>query len=183
MKYMLKYEISQKINIDIDMEMGKLDKNFSELSEIEYIEGNEKLIDSIAPLWTKLNEHHKANSTQFISKYENFTFEERKTSLMKKVNLGIMKINLAKDIKTNTFVGYCISTIDEENVGEIESLYVEADYRKFGIGKELMTRTLKWLDESIVLAKVIGVAAGNEQAFGFYERFGFYPSLTTLRQV
>jgi len=31
--------------------------------------------------------------------------------------------------------------------------------------------------------KIVNVAAGNEQAFGFYERYCFYPRKTILEQV
>jgi diamine N-acetyltransferase len=38
------------------------------------------------------------------------------------------------------------------------------------------------MDEHGAERKIIGVAVGNEEAFGFYEKFGFYPRVTILRQ-
>ena len=39
------------------------------------------------------------------------------------------------------------------------------------------------MEELKVKEKKIGVAAGNEGAFAFYERYGFYLKSTTLSQV
>ena len=46
-------------------------------------------------------------------------------------------------------IGYCISTINLELVGEIESLYLEKEYRNQGIGEELMNRALTYLNEMV----------------------------------
>lgn len=32
-------------------------------------------------------------------------------------------------------------------------------------------------------SKIVEVAAGNEQAFGFYKRYGFLPRETLMKQV
>ncbi|WP_055668639.1 GNAT family N-acetyltransferase [Desnuesiella massiliensis] len=147
---------------------------------IQYVNGSIELIDFVGPLWTKLNHHHKNNSKHFSERYERNTFEERKKGLLEKAKDGKMKIFLCKDIKNNIDIGYCISTVDNKNVGEIDSLYVEPEYRKLGIGDALMNQGLAWLEHNKVSTITIGVASGNEKAFGFYEKYGFYPKATIL---
>jgi ribosomal protein S18 acetylase RimI-like enzyme len=46
-----------------------------------------------------------------------------------------------------------------------------------------MKSTLRWLDDQSVEEKYIAVAAGNEKAFKFYERFGFCLRRTVLSQL
>ena len=45
-----------------------------------------------------------------------------------------------------------------------------------------MKKALAWMDEKGAVKKVVAVAAGNEQAFNFYERYGFVPRKTVLEQ-
>jgi hypothetical protein len=39
------------------------------------------------------------------------------------------------------------------------------------------------MDKEGAAAKIVEVVAGNEQAFGFYARYGFLPRKTVLKQV
>ena len=94
-----------------------------------------------------------------------------------------MRIDLARDIKTDKLIGYCVSTVNQDKQGEIESIYIEKDYRRRGIGGNFMKKALAWMDGLSVTKRVIGVAAGNEEAFPFYARYGFYPRVTILKQV
>ncbi len=61
---------------------------------------------------------------------------------------GEMQVIICFDEATRQRVGYCISSLDHDLAGEIESIFVLPEYRGLGIGKELMRRTLQWLDEA-----------------------------------
>jgi len=150
---------------------------------IRYIFGDEKLLDDIKELWEALNEHHKEKSLHFKEFYNNFSFEARKADLSKQAQKSHMRVIISFDDAVQKSAGYCISSVDNDNTGEIESIFVLQGYRGFGIGEELMLRGLQWMDEMGAVKKVVNVAAGNEQAFGFYERYGFYPRKTILEQV
>lgn len=149
---------------------------------IEYVVGSAELLDFVGPLWERLNEHHWNNSIDFKPKYANMKYESRKEALLKKSCNGKLRIELAREIGQNNYVGYCISSIDKEGNGEIESIYVDPHCRGSHIGDSFMKSTLEWMDLNGVISKSIGVAAGNEQAFGFYRRYGFCPSVTILRK-
>ena len=153
------------------------------MKKIEYISGNEDLLDSIGFLWKKLNKHHKNNSKHFLKKFSKFTFEARKKGLIDRAKKGLMKIEIARDVEKNKNIGYCISTINDRNIGEIESLYIEPDYRKLGIGNKFMKNALDWMKLNKVKSICIGVSVGNEEVLSFYEKYGFLPRTIILEQV
>jgi ribosomal protein S18 acetylase RimI-like enzyme len=137
------------------------------MARIEYTETSEQGLDLIYNLRQKIIEYHKALSPSYF--YRRYAGMD--------VNRG-NQIILEKAIK-----GYCISTISGDRQGEIESIYIEPDYRGSGIGDSLMKRALRWMDECSVTKKVLGVGAGNEEVFEFYRRYNFYPRTTILEQV
>ena len=124
---------------------------------IKYLEVNRQETDIIKPLWEKLRDHHRELSPNFSGRYTELTFENRRDELLKKSIGGSLKIDIAKDKDTKWLVGYCVSSISEELEGEVDSIYVEEDYRSLGIGKELMKRTLKWMNANRVKTKKIGM--------------------------
>lgn len=151
-------------------------------AEIEYMAAGPESLDDIRELWEKLNLLHSNLSLYFGDLARLRTFEARKNELLEKSMSGFLRLDLAKDALTGQVIGYIVSTLSLDGYGEIDSIFVEKDYRGKDIGEKLMNRTLAWLDESNARMKSIAVAAGNELAFGFYQRFGFYPITTTLMQ-
>jgi diamine N-acetyltransferase len=156
------------------------------LVNITYTETDAKDIDLIEPLWEQLREHHRVRSVYFTRHFETVTFEGRKSDLLNKAKNGPMRIDLARDIDANKYVGYCVSSLITDNfdlVGEVDSIYVDADYRFKGIGETLMKKALEWMDAKGASVKTVGVGVGNEEVFPFYARFGFYPRTTHLEQI
>ncbi|KOA19415.1 acetyltransferase (GNAT) family protein [Clostridium homopropionicum DSM 5847] len=129
-------------------------------------------IGLIQPLWEQLNLVHLDKSVYFKSKYEKFTFKQRIESINKKAQTGIIKLDMLLDKDTENYIGYCLSSI-EDNLGEIESIYIENNYRKLGLGGKLMKSSLKWFKDHQVINISIGVAYGNDEALPFYRSFGF----------
>lgn len=150
------------------------------MKQLTVINGGKELLDAVQPLWEKLNNHHKNLSTYFSYKFERFTFEKRKQKFLKPDR--DVNINLILDKDINTYIGYCICTIDKEKSGEIDSLFIEKDYRKYGFGAELMNRSLAWLENHKAQTIIIGVCEGNENALDFYQKFGFYKKTYILER-
>ena len=150
------------------------------IENITFCSGGVELLDSIRPLWEKLNQHHAAVSPHFSSDFLVKTFAGRKAALLKKYENGKIRVDIAQVQGEN--IAYLISAIRPEGVGEIESIYVDEGFRGQTIGDELMHRGLAWLDEQNAHTKVIDVAVGNERAYAFYARFGFFPRVVTLKQ-
>ncbi|WP_252187738.1 GNAT family N-acetyltransferase [Anaeromonas frigoriresistens] len=149
---------------------------------IQYITGKEELIDNVKELWNKLNEYHTNNSKYFSEDFRKYKFEDRSKGLQEKAKEGSIKIDLVKNKDIDKLVGYCISTIDMKNIGEIDSLYIEKEYRGVDIGDKLMKNSIEWLESKEVNSIRIGVSVGNDKVLKFYERYGFYPRVTILQK-
>lgn len=152
------------------------------MEKFQFIRGGVELLPTVKPLWEKLNHHHKDKSTNFKCRYENFTFEQRVKRLSVDDTLKT-NIDLIMDNSRNQYIGYCISTVNRDSVGEVDSLYLNSDYRGYGLGDELMERAIKWIDSNEVKSIIIGVAEGNEEVLKFYERYGFYKRTTILERT
>jgi diamine N-acetyltransferase len=152
------------------------------MNNFEFINGGRELLDLVQPLWEKLNKHHEINSNYFSDRFKNLKFEVRKNKFIKDNNL-VVKIDLINDVEKGLYIGYCISTINKELIGEIDSLFVEKDYRKYGLGDKLMNRAIEWLNSNQVKTKIIGVAEGNENVLEFYKKYGFYKRRVILEQI
>ncbi len=150
---------------------------------VKFIDGDESLLDQIRVLWEALNSYHLELSENFKRHYLCMTFEKRMADLLKKAAAGKMRVDLAVDEVTGQNVGYCISSLSQEKIGEVESIFVYANYRGLGIGDSLMKRALCWMDQEGAMAKIVEVASGNEEAFCFYAKYGFLPRKTLLKQI
>jgi diamine N-acetyltransferase len=151
--------------------------------KIRYNHGDDALLEQIKYLWEELNQHHYQCSPNFKDHYKQMTFEKRKFDLLKKSASGEMRVDLAVDEASGCIVGYCVSSINTEKTGEIESIFVDVAYRGLKIGDSLIRNALSWMDNEGALAKIVEVGDGNEQAFGFYARYGFLPRKTVLKQL
>jgi ribosomal protein S18 acetylase RimI-like enzyme len=150
---------------------------------INYQELEKQEIDRLAPLWEKLREHHRVRSKHFTRRYNEVTWMKRKASLLEKAETGLLRLDIAMNQETGAIIGYCISTISGYAQGEIESIFIETEYRKTGTGDNLMMRALSWMDAMKVDRKILDVGAGNEEVLTFYQRYGFFPRTIILEQV
>ena len=92
-------------------------------------------------------------------------------------------MDIASDLDTGEIVGYCVSTVSANKQGEIDSIYIEPDYRRSGIGNNLMGRALHWMDDLSATRKVLVVGIGNEEVLEYYRKYNFYPRSVVLEQL
>ena len=156
-----------------------LNLHCEDMKSYRYLNGGQELLDSVEPLWKLLNEYHKMKSIDFKNLYENFTYDERKNKLL---TSKVINIDIAIDCFEN-YIGYCISTISQDLIGEVDSLFVKEEARKYGIGDELIRRALEWLESNNVKKKIITVASGNENVINFYNKYGFKKRRIVLELV
>lgn len=152
------------------------------MNKFEFTNGSSELLNLVEPLWEKLRKHHETKSNYFSNEFKNFKFEVRKSKFIKDSNMQV-KIDLIKDIEKDIYIGYCISTINKDLIGEIDSIFVEKEYRIHGLGEKLMNRALEWLNNYNVKTKIIAVAEGNEDVMEFYQKHGFYKRRVILEQI
>jgi hypothetical protein len=118
--------------------------------KIRYIHGDQAILDKINLLWEELNEHHFQHSQNFKDHYNQMTFEKRKSDLMKKSFSGKMRVDLAINESSGSSVGYCVSSLNEEKKGEIESIFVNVAYRGLRVGDSLKkTRYHGWMRRAL----------------------------------
>ena len=139
---------------------------------IMIVEKNIKDIDLIKPLWEQLNELHYEKSVNFKKRFADYKFEKRIEGIIKKAERGIIKLDILFDDEKNKYVGYCLSSI-EDFQGEIESIFLEKEYRKYGQGGKLMESALEWFKDKNISDIKINVVYNNSDALPFYERYGF----------
>jgi ribosomal protein S18 acetylase RimI-like enzyme len=151
--------------------------------KIKYTHGDKAGLNEIEALWGALNQYHCQRSAFFKEHYCRMTFEKRKAGLLKKAAGGELRVDLAVDEAAGKAVGYVVSTVNFEKIGEVESVFVCEGYRGMGVGGSLMKNALSWMGHIGALEKVVEVSIGNEVAFGFYRRYGFLPRKTVLKQA
>lgn len=151
--------------------------------KIGFISSDQSQLDDVKELWERLNQHHEERSPRFKSYYAKMTFPNRKAMFLQKAARGEMRVDIAFNEGTSEHVGYCISSIDADGTGEVESIYVLESYRGLGIGSLLIEASLAWMELKGAAKKTVIVAAGNEAVFKFYKRFGFHIRKTLLEQV
>jgi len=149
--------------------------------DVKYVFGSATLIDKIAPLWELLNKQHLSSSPYFKDYYNNLTFKDRQRAILLRAVGGDIRIDLAF-AKGEQLIGYCVTSIDKQFTGEIDSLFVIPECRGQGIGTTLMEKALEWLKSKGSKKNIVSVAVGNEKTYVFYEQFGFYPRRTLLEQ-
>lgn len=153
---------------------------FAETVAIEYADLNLDDIDKIMPLWQQLNQLHVEKSPHFSDCYVQLSFTQRKHVFIEKAKLGSLLITVAKQHEQP--IGYCVSSVVGE-VGEIESLFIDSNYRGHDVGAHFLTQAAAWMDTFRVNSKRIVVYAGNEAVLSFYEKFGFHTKYLILEQV
>ncbi len=151
--------------------------------KIEIVAGGKELLGQIEDLWRQLNSHHLQNSLYFKEKYMELTFEGRRKSLEEKADHGEILVLLVRDRELDRNVGYCVSSVTRDGIGEVDSILVEAEYRKLGLGDVLMQKTLNWIEDKNPREIMLNVAGGNEKAVHFYKKYGFQTHTTKLVKV
>ena len=149
--------------------------------DIAYTVTDGEGIDIVASLWEKLNEHHGRLSQHFSFDYPGRTWDNRKQELLREA--ADLRVDLARDIDTGVLVGYCISSITTDRLGEVDSIFVESDYRRCAIGYRLLQYALNWMKELSVTRIIVQVLVGNEEAHPFYNKHGFLPRTTVMMRI
>lgn len=152
------------------------------MGTVEFIVTDERGLAEIEPLWTRLNEHHELNTRYFKGFYRCYSFGDRIRALEKKAREGELRLEIARETEACRAVAYCVASLSAERVGEIDSVFVDEEHRLQGIGSGLVKRCIAWMEEGGAKRKTVIVADGNDEAWRFYQRFGFYPRALVLWQ-
>lgn len=149
----------------------------------EFVSGGAELIDEIKEMWHLLNLHASKRSPFFSDQFAERTFQLRKDELLSKAKTCRLRIVIARDKTEEKDLGFCASSIDDLGNGEIESLFVDDEARRRGVGDALMRQTLDWMKEQGARGTVVFTVYGDESIFSFYARYGFRPKMVMLESV
>lgn len=142
----------------------------------------EEGLDLIEPLWLQLRQMHRARSTHFSKVLGSKTFLERREELLLKSSRGLLRVELARNGDGN-IIAYCVSSIDGDLKGEVDSIFVTAAHRGAGIGTRLMEDAMSWMDGLGVKDRMLTAIVGNDSVHAFYARFGFHPKHVLLERL
>lgn len=148
------------------------------MSDFNITIGSKELLDRVGPLWEELNAFHIGIEKAFSGDLSQRTFDIRKAELIK----SAAKMHIQITSKEND-VGYCVCTINNDGIGEIDSLYVKKEHRSKGIGRKMAESALQWLNENNARKIVVVVLEGNAEAIDFYQSLGFLPRNLELEYI
>lgn len=152
-------------------------------NSITTITGGLEFLDMLEPLWKQLRSHHGSVAKYFAKKLMERSYAERTNDFMIKAPNHKFKVDVLVIGPNKRPIGFCISSVSDTGIGEIESLFVEENFRGLNLGDELMKNALKWMDDAGVSKKRISVVVGNDNVLTFYEKYGFKPRSYILEQL
>ena len=146
-------------------------------------EGSSELLLHCSNLWDLFIQNQIQNAGVMQSGIKVYLQSQYDSGLLAKANEGKLHIQLVYTRDKDCQIGFCITSLSRDNIGEVEALYIKDKYQGNNLGTKLLERSFQWMEKHNVLEQKLIVAAGNEQVFSFYKKFGFYHSYTTLFRV
>ena len=128
-------------------------------------------IEVIRPLFDKLMRYQQERVPYGKKLFDKMTMEFRVYSELKKNKFKDTHVILVKD--EDRLIGFSYSVIDHKDNGILKLFYLEPEYRGKGIGHELFSRSMNWINGFSTKNILIFVTRGNDGAMNFYQSHGF----------
>lgn len=150
------------------------------MNSFKFQVGSIELFPYCQNLWELFIQNQIQNAGEMADGVAAYLQSQRDGGLLAKTSDGKLHIQLVYTSNYQEPIGFCITSLSSDRIGEVEALYVLDKYQGNNLGTKLMQTSLQWLEENNALEQKLVVAAGNEQVFTFYQKFGFFPGYTTL---
>jgi diamine N-acetyltransferase len=150
------------------------------MNSFQFKVGSLELLPYCQNLWELFIQNQIQNAGEMADGIAAYIQSQRDGGLLAKTIYGKLHIQLVYISNIQEPIGFCITSLSSDRIGEVEALYVLDEYQGNKLGAKLMQTSLQWLEENNALEQKLIVAVGNEQVFSFYQKFGFYPGYTTL---
>ena len=128
-------------------------------------------VDILFDFINELATHHNNISSDFNGIYPKNPVKYTLQMMAQKIKEGISKIYIIRE--NNEVVGFTQCTVEQNDIGIIEYLFVSPHCRNNGYGKMLMERTMEHFENENVKDIHIEVVYGNDGAKRFYQQYGF----------
>jgi ribosomal protein S18 acetylase RimI-like enzyme len=156
--------------------------------QLKFVEGGAELLDEIEPLWKQQTALHAEKSLHFAESFTTANFSDRKSVFEQKARTGTLLIVLAM-VGSDQIVGYTVCSICEElsdlgvcKIGEVDSMFILSEFRRLGIGRKFLLRSMEWFEQNRAEKVIALVAVGNEEVLEFYRRAGLLPRAILLQR-
>ena len=153
------------------------------MNSYKFLEGSSELLSSCGNLWQLFIQNQIKNAGEMSDGVLAYFQSQRDGGLVAKTSEGKLHIQLVYTSDRDKPIGFCITSLSNDSISEVEALYILDEYRGKNLGTKLLRRSLQWMKEQNALEQKLIVAAGNEKVFSFYQKFGFYPGYTALFRV
>ena len=150
------------------------------MDSFKFREGSSELLSSCDNLWELFTQNQIQNAGEMSVGIAAYIKDLRDGVLLAKTKEGKLQVQLVYATNQNNPIGFCITSLSGNHIGEVETLFVLDKYQGNNIGTKLLQRSLEWMEENSVSEQKLVVAAGNERVFSFYQKFGFSPGCTVL---
>jgi GNAT superfamily N-acetyltransferase len=168
---------------------GCVDKmNADGPEQLKFVEGGAEFLDRIEPLWKQQTALHAKKSRHFAESFTTANFSDRKRVFEQKARTGSLLVILAM-VGLDEIAGYTVCSVCEElsdlgacEVGEIDSMFILESYRRLGIGRKFLVRSMEWFEQNRAEKVIALVAVGNEEVLEFYRLAGLLPRAILLQR-
>ncbi len=150
------------------------------MNSFQFKVGSVELLPYCQNLWELFIENQIQNAGEMADGIAACLQSQRDGDLLAKTDDGKLHIQLVYTSNHQDPIGFCITSLSSDRLGEVEALYVLDQYQGNHLGTKLLETSLQWLEVNNALEQKLIVAAGNEEVFSFYQKFGFYSGYTTL---
>ena len=153
------------------------------MNSSKFLEGSSELLPYCHDLWDLFIQNQIQNAGEMSDSISTYLHSQYNDGLVAKTSDGKLHIQLVYPSNKDNPIGFCITSLSNNGIGEVEALYILDKDRGNNLGTKLLQRSLQWMKEHNALEQKLIVAAGNEQVFSFYQKFRFYPGYTALFRV
>lgn len=153
------------------------------MNSFHFKEGSSELLNYCGNLWELFISNQAQNAGEMSLGVQEYLHSLRNESLLQKTKDGKLHVQLVYVGKEQEPIGFCITSLTKDRVGEIETLYVVDRYQRNKLGGKLFQNAMAWMETEKAIEQRLVVATGNEKVFNFYAKYGFFPGYTTLFRV
>jgi diamine N-acetyltransferase len=148
------------------------------MSLFEFRTGSAELLVDCHPLWELFISSQTKNAGVMSMGVEAYLRSLRDDGLRRKTQDGKLQVQLV--LTADEPIGFCITSLTKERIGEVETLFVRERYRGNKLGSKLFENALTWMKERDAIEQRLVVATGNEELFNFYGKYEFLLGYSTL---
>ena len=150
------------------------------MNSFHFQEGSSELLVSCDNLWDLFVSNQTKNAGDMAEGVEEYIRSLQSDGLSQKVKDGKIYVQLVSVNGEEEPVGFCITSITKEKVGEVEVLFVIEHYQGNKLGGQLFENALAWMEKEGAIEQKLVVSVGNEKVFNFYAQYGFGLGYSTL---